>query len=189
MDTSHLTKLYTHEEIQKKITELANKINKEYKNDETIVVGILNGAFMFTSDLMKEVKIRTLVDFIGTSSYENNIKTDKIRFTKKLKYDIKDKDVIIIEDILDSGHSLDFILDYLYELKPRSVKIFVLLGRKDTEFNRVNKIVDYFWKFNNKDYVVGYGFDDKEYLRQLQDIYYINSRREEWMKLEKEKSC
>ena len=181
MDTSHLTKLYTHSQIQSKITSLANLINKTPKTCETIIIGVLNGAYLFTSDLSKQIKIKTLIDFIGTSSYEKNKKTNEIKFTKKLKYNIKGKNVIILEDIIDTGNSLNFILEYILEQKPGNVQIWALLGRK-TEFERVNAVSHFFWEFDQRDYVVGYGLDDCEYFRQLQDIYFVNEKREEWEK-------
>ena len=180
MDTSHLTLEITSSQLQQKIKTLGEHITKTYKNDKTIIVGVLNGAFMFVSDLIKEIKIRTLVDFVGTSSYENNKKTDKIIFTKKLKYNIEGLDVILIEDMIDSGRSINFVLEYFFDLKPKSIKIWTILGRKNTIYEKVNERLDYFWEYNNKDYYVGYGLDDNEFLRNLKDIYFMNDRREQW---------
>ena len=176
LDTSHMTLFKTNAEIQEKILTLASKINKTYKDDETVIIGVLTGGFMFTSDLVKKIKIRCLIDFFGASSYENNQKTDSVKVTKKLKYEIQGKDVIIVEDMVDSGRSMNFIVEHFLECKPKSIKIFTLFGRTDTKYKLVNERIEFFWEYNNKDFFTGYGFDDHEYLRNLEDIYYINAR-------------
>lgn len=176
MDTSHLTLFKTNAQIQEKLKTLAIKINKTYKPNETIIVGVLTGGFMLTSDLVKKIKIRCLIDFFGVSSYEKNQKTDSVKITKNLKYDIEGMDVLIVDDMVDSGRSMNFIVEKFLGMKARSVKVFTMFGRTDTKFELVNERIEFFWEYNMKDFFVGYGFDDHEYLRNLEDVYYINDR-------------
>ncbi len=113
MDLSHLVLYKKHEEILAEIEKISASLEKRYKGKEVIIIGTLNGAFQFYTDLVRTLKFKFLVDFMGCSSYHNNQKSDKITINKHLKYSVADRHVIIVDDIIDSGRSMNFLMEFL----------------------------------------------------------------------------
>ena len=173
MDTSHLTLYKKNAEIQERIQELADDINKNYKDEEVMIVGLFIGAFRFFNDLAVKIKLKVKFDCVFVSSYVNNKMTDTCTVTKDLKYDAKDMHVIIIDDIIDSGRSMNTVIELIESKQAKSVRPVTLVGHKDTKYPKINNSIEYFWEYTDNLYFVGYGFDDKEYMRQLNDIYFM----------------
>ena len=150
--------LYTEIEIQKRVQELAEEISEDYEGEEVIVVGILKGAFIFTADLVRHLTCKNIIDFMDVSSYgSGTISSGKITLDKDLTCDPKGRHVILVEDLIDTGNTLQWIKEYLQSKDTKSVKICCLL---DKDVKRKNYIdVDYVGFKCPNEFVVGYGMD------------------------------
>lgn len=158
--------LVTEEEIQSKVKELAEKITEDYKGKNLILVGILKGAVMFLSDLAKNIKLPLQMDFMAVSSYGNSAKsTGEVRIIKDLEFSVEDKDILIVEDIIDTGLTLSYLTDNLKKRGAKSVKIVTLLDKP--ERRRVNVPVDYVGFIIPDEFIIGYGIDYAELYRNL----------------------
>jgi len=167
-----LKKYISRDEIEKTIKRLAAEIENDYKNREIIFICLLKGAFMFTADLIRHINNPVKVDFIRASSYGNGMVTcGQVMVTKDLELDISDKDVIIVEDIIDSGFTLKYIKEMLLKRNPRSLKICTLLDKKARR--QVDIDVDYVGCEIEDFFIVGYGIDYAENYRNLSDIYIV----------------
>lgn len=163
-------------QIKNKVKELADKISADYMKKETppILVGILRGAFVFLSDLLRELKIPAEVDFIAVSSYGASTRSSGVvRILKDLDEEIEKKHVIIIEDIVDTGLTLRYLLDTLSARNPASLEVCAFL--KKVEKQEVNVSVKYVGFEIPDEFVVGYGLDYAERFRQLSSIYAIDT--------------
>jgi len=172
MDQYHLNRLLTAEEITSMVKKLADQISQDYVGKELILVCILKGAFMFLSDLIRHLKISVEIDFVRLASYGSGMKSSgNIEITKDIELPIEGKDVLIIEDIIDSGHTLQFLKDRLILSNPRSVKICALLDKKARREVKIE--ADYLGIDVDDVFVVGYGIDFSENYRNLPEIYYV----------------
>lgn len=160
--------LLSEEEIQKRVEELADEINRDYKDitSPLIIVGVLKGAIFFLSDLVRKIKVPHIVDFIAISSYgKSGNKRGEVRFLMDTRESITDSNVLIVEDILDSGHTLDYLTKNFVARHPLSVRTAVFLDKPDRHEVEVN--IEY-KGFDIPDvWVVGYGLDYKEEYRTL----------------------
>lgn len=169
----NLKVLFSEDEIQKRIQELANQIDEDYKGKkEIIVISILKGAVFFTVDLVKKMKTSIILDVMQVSSYAGTETTGAISIKKDLGMDIEGKDVLIVEDIIDTGYTLRALKEALLSRNPNSLKIAVLLDKK--ERRKVDVDVDYTGYVIPNKFVVGYGFDVDEVGRNLPYIGYID---------------
>ena len=164
--------LYSEEELQKRIGELAKQIDEDYKGvKELVVICILKGAAFFTVDLVKKMKTPIIFEVMQVSSYSGTETTGAISIKKDLDADITGKDVLIVEDIIDTGYTLRALRKDLLARNPKSLKIAVLADKK--ERRKVEIPVDYVgYEIPNK-FVVGYGFDVDEHGRNIPYIGYI----------------
>ena len=160
--------------IKKRVAGLAKKISYDYKNKVPIFIGVLNGSFIFMSDLLREIKLETEVDFLKLSSYgDMKISTGNVRLLKDVDCNIAERDVIVVEDIIDSGLSANFIRELILNHNPDSLEFVTLLYKK--EISKVGFSVKYVgFKIPNK-FVVGYGLDYAQKYRNLKSIYVLNS--------------
>lgn len=158
--------LFDENEIRNRIHEIGSKISKDYEGKELFLVGVLKGSVMFMSDLMKEITIPCSMDFIAVSSYGNSTQNSGIvRILKDLDFSIENKNVLIVEDIIDSGITLRYLLDYLGRRNPESIEIACLMNKE--ERRKVNISPKYIG-FDVPDYfLVGYGLDYAEKYRNL----------------------
>ena len=162
--------LISRETIQTRIKELAREISSEYKGKEPILVGILNGAVFFFSDLAMALGISSKIDFIRAASYGSDMSSSgTIKFSKDVEIPIKGKHVIIIEDIVDTGLTLNQIIKKLKERGPESIKICALIDKLERREEEV--IIDYCGFQVKEGFLVGYGLDHNEQYRCLPDIY------------------
>ncbi len=158
-------------EIQNKIAQMAEQINKELKDQDVVFVVILNGAFMFASDLYKLVNINSRISFLKLASYQGTSSSGQVKQLIGLNESLKGKTVVVIEDIVDTGHTLDSILKQLGGFEPTDIKIASLLFKPDS-FQYDYKI-DYLGFSIPNDFIVGYGLDYDGFGRNLDSIYTI----------------
>ncbi|MEW6328096.1 MAG: hypoxanthine phosphoribosyltransferase [Thermodesulfobacteriota bacterium] len=155
--------------IQKRIKDLGEEISRDYAGRELILIGVLNGAFVFMADLIRFLDIPVQVDFVRLASYGSKTEsTGEVRFTKDIELPITGKDVLVVEDIIDTGHTLSYFKDIIALHKPRSVKICALIsktGRRETPI-----VIDYMGFEVERGFLVGYGLDYNENYRNLPDI-------------------
>jgi hypoxanthine phosphoribosyltransferase len=159
--------------IQEKITALANQLNQDYAGKRPLFLSILNGSFLFTADLFKQITIEAEVSFIKLASYKGTSSTGNVITAIGLDINVKDRHVIILEDIIDTGKTLHHYLPQLELLQPASIKIAVLLNKKEALQFPVH--VDYAcFEIPNK-FVVGYGLDYDGLGRNSKDIYQLQA--------------
>lgn len=164
--------LINQNDIQKKITNLAESISKDYKNKEIVLICVLNGAFLFFGDLTKKLELRNIIiDFIQLSSYKGKTENSGIKLIKDINTDITGKDVVIIEDIIDTGNSLKFLNLHLLSKNPNSLKICTLINK--VERRDYESQIDYVGFNLESGFIVGYGMDYMEKGRNLKDIYVL----------------
>ncbi len=153
------------EDIQNKVNELALKISEDYEGKEILAVGILKGAFMFFSDLLRKIQVPVSVDFIIASSYVKTDTSGKINLHADLREDIRDKHLLLVEDIIDTGLTMNYIKEMLLERKPASLKICAFLDKVSRR--KVELPIDYTGYKIPDHYVVGYGLDYENKFRNL----------------------
>ena len=164
--------LFTEEEIQYKVEELAAKINSDYEGKDLVVVGILKGAVVFMSDLLKKINVKVSIDFMDISSYGNEtVSTGEVKIIKDLDNSVIGKDILIVEDIIDTGNTLSYLVNNLKQRGANSVKIATLLDKKVRREKVVE--VDYCGFVVDDFFVVGYGIDYAEKYRNLPFIGYL----------------
>jgi hypoxanthine phosphoribosyltransferase len=152
-------------DIAKRVKELATLINADYQNQEIILVCILNGSFIFCSDLMRAIKVNVQVEFMAVSSYHGAESTGDIQFHLDVKQSLVNKNIIIVEDIVDTGLTLSFLLEHLKTKKPKSLKLCSLLLKKARLKTPVH--VDYLGFDIEDKFVIGYGLDFDGRFREL----------------------
>jgi hypoxanthine phosphoribosyltransferase len=157
--------LFTSEEIQRKIHELGARISTDYADKELLVVGVMKGALFFMSDLLRSLRISVRMDFMHVTSSSSKDRKHPVQILADMKEDIRDKDVLLVEDIMDSGVTIDYLKKMLQERGPASLRVCVLLDKTDRR--KVPIEADYAgFRIPNK-YVVGYGLDYKDRYRNL----------------------
>ena len=163
--------LINEKEINQRLDELAKEIMEDYKEKDILFLCILKGSVVFTVELAKRIKNNIQFEFIEVSSYENNQSTGKIKLNKDISQSIEGKDIMIIEDIIDTGRTITFLKEYILQKNPNSLKICSLL---DKPSKRIMDIKADYVGFTVEDkFIVGYGLDDEQNLRNLNYIGYI----------------
>ena len=172
MGKPRLNRLITAGEIASIVKNLADRISRDYDGKEIILVCILKGGFMFLADLIRHLRIPVKIDFVRLASYGSGTKSSgQVEITKDIETPIEGRDVLIIEDIVDSGYTLQFLKERLALSNPRSIKICALLEKKARREVRVE--ADYLGKVIEDVFIVGYGIDFNEGYRNLPEIYYV----------------
>lgn len=160
---------FSKEEIQKRVQELGAEISRDYADKDPILVGVLKGCFVFMADLTRCIDAYAEIDFMAVSTYGNGTTTTgAVNIRKDLSYDIENRHVIIIEDILDSGVTLSYLRNYLMNRKPASIKICTLLDKPARR--RADISADYVGFECPNEFIVGYGLDYAEKYRNLDYI-------------------
>lgn len=158
--------------LEKRIEEMARQIEKDYNQKEVVLIGILKGSVMFMADLAKNIKSNNIeMDFMDVSSYKGTESTGKITVNKDLRNTIEGKDVLIVEDIIDTGRTLTYVIDYLKQKNPKSIKIATMLSKPSRRIMELK--VDYIGFSIEDKFVIGYGLDYNEKYRNLPYIGYI----------------
>jgi len=168
-----LTLLIKEDDIRRRVSELASEIEKEFRDsEEFLVVGLLKGAFVFMADLVREIDLPIRIDFLWVSSYGQGMESSgSIKIVKDLDADIEGKDVLLVDDILDTGLTLKEIYDFLLMKNPKRLKTCVFLdkkGRREVEFT-----ADYVGFEVPNRFLVGYGLDWGELGRNLRGVYAV----------------
>jgi len=164
--------LIAEKEVQKKVSRLARKISRDFAGRELLLVGILKGAFIFMADLARRMTTPVKVDFVRLASYGSETQSSgRVRITKDLETSLRGKDVLIVEDIIDTGVTLDFLFHRLQARRPRSLKTVSLLDKP--EGRKVDFQADYIGFTIGNQFVVGYGMDCNEEYRNLPEIYVV----------------
>ena len=165
--------LLSEEQIQNRVRQLGKQLSEDYRHKNPIMIGVLNGGFMFMADLIRNMEIDLEIDFIKVSSYGNaKISSGQVRILKDIDADVKGRHILLVEDIVDTGLSVQFLSSKLQRLEPESLEFVSLLFKKmHVQFAYPIKYVG----FNiPNDYVVGYGLDYKQILRNLPSIFVMD---------------
>ena len=160
--------LLSESKIKKRVKELADTISNDYKDKSPIFIGILNGCYVFMADLLRELSIGVEIDFVKIRSYEGDSSTGTIKFRKDISADIDNRHVVIVEDIIDSGFTINFLVNRLKESGPKSVSVATVLYKKKVA--KLDFEVDYVGFEIPPEFVVGYGLDYNEKYRNLKDV-------------------
>jgi len=164
--------LISQEQLQKRVRELGEKITADFQGEEVLLIGILKGSVPFMADLMREIKLDVAIEFMSVSSYGGSTKTSGVvRILKDLDADIKGKNVIIVEDIIDSGLTLSYLKDYLLKRNPACLRICTLLDKP--ERRKVELRGDYVGFEVEDKFIVGYGLDLDQKYRNLPYISWV----------------
>ena len=166
--------LVSEEDIQKRVKELAKQITEDYKDKSPIFIGILNGCYVFMADLLREIDLDVEVDFVKIRSYEADSSTGTIKFRKDISADINNRHIIIVEDIIDSGFTINFLVNRLKGSGPKSVAVASILFKK--EVAKIDFEVDYVGFEIPPEFVVGYGLDYDEKYRNLKDVMVLEPK-------------
>jgi hypoxanthine phosphoribosyltransferase len=166
--------LITEAQIARRIKSLARDIERDFRGRETVVISLLNGTVMFLADLIRHLNLPLRLDFMGVSSYGLGTESGDLIFTKELRLDVRGRDVLLVDDILDTGKTMSRVLPKVRALKPRRIKICVLLDKPD---RRVEKVRADYVGFKIPDlFVVGYGLDFAERYRNLPFVGVLHPR-------------
>lgn len=158
--------LFSQEQLGRRVGEIANQITRDYQGREIMLISILRGSFVFMADLCRRIDLPCVIDFMAVSSYGTGTSsTGQVQITKDLSSDITDKHIIVVEDILDSGNTLGYLMKILEQRKPASIRLCTLLDKPD---RRVKPVEVHYSGFTIPDaFVVGYGLDYAEQYRNL----------------------
>jgi hypoxanthine phosphoribosyltransferase len=176
--SGRLVLLYSQDQIAQRVRELAAAISADYAASDLVLIGVLRGAFVFLADLMRHLTIPVTVDFIGAASYGARTRTSgHVSITKELAVPISGRDLLVVEDIEDTGTTLQAIQNQLQTLVPRSIRVCALIDKRERRL--VDARVDYVGFTIARGFIVGYGIDYAEQYRHLPDIYRIEGLEEQ----------
>ncbi len=167
MENDILEILLTEEQIKERIRQLGAQITAEYEDKDPIVIGVLKGVVIFYADMIRQIKTPCQMDFMWVSSYEGTDSTGNLVVRKDIGTEIKDRHVLILEDIFDTGNSLQFIKEHLLKKEPASLKICTLLDKPSRRKPGITVNADYVGFTVPNAFVVGYGLDFNEHYRNL----------------------
>lgn len=162
--------LFSEEDISKRVKELGKELSKEYRGKDPVIISLLRGSFIFASDLVRAMDIKLEIDFMTTASYGNaEVFSGKVNFLSDIRSDIKGRDVIVVDDIIDTGHTMKAVIEHLKEKNPKSIKTCVVLDKPSRR--EVNLKPDYV-AFEIPDvFIVGYGLNYGDFCRNVPYIY------------------
>jgi hypoxanthine phosphoribosyltransferase len=165
-----LVRVLSRDEIAQKVKSLAREISEDYAGKDLCIIGVLNGVFVFLADLVRELTVSVQVDFVRLASYgSGTVSSGNVQTTKEIELDLKDRDVLVIEDIIDSGLTIDFLLKYLKQFHPKSIKVCTFIDK--IERRQVQVPIDYVGHVVEGGFLVGYGLDFDQKYRGLPEIY------------------
>ena len=170
IDDKDFNLLIEYDQIKKRTRLIGIQLNVDYENRVPVFIGVLNGSFIFLADLMKEVTISSEVTFVKVSSYDGDKNSGEIKKEIGLQMSLKDRDVIVVEDIVDSGATLRYLLDMIHEEQPASVSVCTLLLKPKSLKHEIKEITYVGFEIPDE-FVVGYGLDYRGLGRNLKDIY------------------
>jgi hypoxanthine phosphoribosyltransferase len=170
INSDRFTLYLSEEQIKARVKELAERLNNDYRGKVPIFIGILNGSFIFFADLIREITIDCEVDFLKLSSYgDAKISSGQVRLLKDLNCQVNGRDIIVVEDVVDSGISIDFMKRLVQKEHPASFRVVTLLLKKSVA--KVDFPIDYVGFEIPPEFVIGYGLDYAQKVRNLKSIY------------------
>lgn len=167
-----MTLMFSKDDIKKRVSEIGQAVSNEFKGKDPIFIGVLNGSFMFMADLLRSLNIDCEMDFIKIRSYVGKSSSGTIQLIKDISADVTNRNVILVEDIIDSGHTIHFLRDRLTGASPKSISIITFLIKPDIA--KLDFSVDFIGFEIPPDFVVGYGLDYNQKLRHLDAIYRLD---------------
>ncbi len=169
---SEFIPVLTQKEIAKRVVEVADAISTDYRDRDLILIGILKGAFVFLADLIRHISIPVKVDFMCASSYGRSTSSSgRVKIIKDVDLDLKNKDVVIVEDIVDTGITLTHLVAHLKSSGAASVRICALIDKQERRKTEV--VADYVCHSVEKGFLVGHGLDYAEFHRNLPEVYHL----------------
>ena len=172
IDDRNFTKYLSRHEIDASVQSLANRLNEDYAGKQVVLVGVLKGAIVFMADLVRHLKMDVEVEFVRLSSYgKARTSSGTVTIVKDIQADVRDKHILIVEEIIDSGRTLKFLYERLKSSGPASVEIVTLLDKASKRI--VDVPVKYVGRTVEDQFLIGYGLDLEEKCRNLADIYYL----------------
>ena len=176
METMKKSVLYSREAIRERVLELGEEVSRTYEGRNLVVIGVLKGAFMFMADLIRALRIPCRIDFIRLASYGSGTETSgRIELTKDIEIDIAGRDVLIVEDIIDTGLTLTYLVENLRARNPRSLKVCAFIDKKLRR--KVPFEADFVGFTMDDGFVVGYGLDFDEQGRFLPDVCVLSAEK------------
>lgn len=166
-----LTRLFDHKQIAARVKELAGEVSQDFHGERVVLVAALKGAVFFLADLARHISVPVELDFVSAHSYEGDRSTGQIHLEKAPSLNLKNRKVVLVEDIIDSGRTCAFLLDLIAKQEPETLKICTLLDKPARR--AVTFTPDYIGFTVEDKFVVGYGLDYDEQYRNLPDIHYI----------------
>lgn len=163
------TRLYGEQEVQKRVADLAAAINEDYKDSQPLILPVLNGSFIFAADLLRHLAIEPRISFVKHSSYNGNVSAGQLKTIIGLQESVFNQDVLIVEDIIDSGQTIQQVVEELSTLGTKSVEVAVLLRKQKSNGN--GRHIKYVGFDIPDHFVVGYGLDYQGFGRHLRDIF------------------
>jgi hypoxanthine phosphoribosyltransferase len=170
INNDRFTLYLSEDQIKARVKELAERLNNDYRGKVPIFIGILNGSFIFFADLIREITIDCEVDFLKLSSYgDAKISSGQVRLLKDLNCQVNGRDIVVVEDVVDSGISIDFMKRLVLKENPASFRVVTLLLKKSVA--KVDFPIDYVGFEIPPEFVIGYGLDYAQKVRNLKSIY------------------
>tara|TARA_B100001250_G_scaffold414048_1_gene450401 strand:+ start:1046 stop:1573 length:528 start_codon:yes stop_codon:yes gene_type:complete len=169
INNKKLIKIIDKDTIQNRVREIATELSNSFKNKKPIFIGVLNGSFIFISDLVRNLSINCEVDFIKVSSYKGKNSMGTIKLLKDISADITNRHIVIVEDIIDSGLTIEFLVKRLNGASPKSISVVTLLLKP--EIAKLSLPIDIIGFEIAPDFVVGYGLDYDQNFRHLPEVY------------------
>lgn len=167
--------LVSEEDITSKVKELGKQITEDYKDKDLLLIGILKGSVIFMSELAQNIKLPVEMDFMAVSSYgKSSVSTGEVRIIKDLDFSVEDRNLLIIEDIIDTGYTLSYLIDNLKKRGAKSIKVCTLLDKPDRRKADIH--VDYLGFIVPDEFIVGYGLD---YAERYRNLPYVAALKEE----------
>lgn len=160
------------EEIDRAVDRVAEQLNERYAGRTPVFLGVLSGSFLFLSDLVRKTTFNSQLAFVKISSYEGTESTGQVKQQFGVDFDIEGRDIIIVEDIVETGHSMNYLLDHLRRKNPASISICTLFFKPDKFLYEYK--VDYVALSIGNEFIVGYGLDYNQLGRNLKDIYVVD---------------
>lgn len=166
-------KIISAESIQKRVKELGREISRDFQGKELLVIGILNGAFIFLADLVRQIDIPLQIDFIRVASYGSSTDSSQaIKFSKDIEIPIENQEILLVEDIIDTGRTMAWLKEYFQKRTSGNIHICALIDKKERRLEKIK--IDYTGFDVPKGFLVGYGLDFAEQFRNYQDIFHLD---------------
>ena len=169
-----LTVYLSKDRINTRIKEIAGQLSKEFFNENPVIIGVLNGSFIFLADLVRLFDFDCEIDFVKANSYVGKESSGKVKLDKDVTIDVNNRRVILVEDIIDSGLTIDYLYEHILSLNPKDITIVTLLSKKNNY--KLNFKIDIIGFEIGSDFIVGYGLDLNHKYRNLHSLYRLKEK-------------